>query len=638
MNNPEQVSCAIVCMPFADVLQPPLGVSVLCGAMRDAGISVKAFYPSLSFAEKVPYRVYEWLGSNTYERVADYYFSRIAFGFDPDADRAFRSMIASLREKERLPSNLLDGVSDTLLALIRSACEEVVAETVEALCALKHLKVVACSATFLQLYASLAVLRQLKARRPNVVTIIGGAECEGAAADELARKLEFIDFACSGEGDKSLPELVLRCLNGGSSEKLPDGVADRKGVPECGVSCSMVEPAQFGRVDHSDYLSRFASSGLFSAFKPTMTIEFSRGCWKGERSHCTFCGFNGERMHFRHKPVSRILDEMVQMYERGVRFFQATDTILDIHTMRSVFEAFSERCPDAVITCDVSPVLSSEQLAFLAQNGVLFLQAGIETLHPHHVTLLNKASSPANSIAFLKYAREQGIAVFWNILTSIPGDDPEEYEQMSKMVPLLEHLSPPHFGVIRFDRFSSYWKTPGKYGLSLKPSSSCRYLLPARSKLDPCRVSMFFDNENESIRTDYRDKSIHGLSERIAEWQKCHHKAALYWDEDNTVVDTRTVAVFKRRKLSSEESVVLEFLRSPHTRTEIDAKFPTADTILKALISAHYVLQWDDRYLSLITQRERIVSEGRRRSIEYRLLLPSAVAERQRKENYGLVC
>jgi len=628
----ERVQCVLVCMPFADVLQPPLGVSVLCGALRDAGIRVKALYPSLSFAEKVPYRVYEWLGGNTYERVADFYFSKIAFGSDVDAEVAFRSMVAALRSNHRLPAAMKDGISDLQLSLIENVCKKVVADTVDVICSLEGLKVVACSATFLQLYASLAVLRQVKERRPDLTTIIGGAECEGVAAEELVRKLGFVDFACSGEGDMSLPDVVERCLDGTTSGGLPEGVTSKSVMRESGSTCVMVEQSHFGRIDHSDYLEAFAGSGLFGEFRPTMTVEFSRGCWKGERSQCTFCGFNGERMHFRHKLPRRIIDEMVGLYERGMRFFQATDTILDLHRIRPVLEEFSERCPEAVITCDVSPTLSEDQLAYLSQKGVLFLQAGIETLHPRHVRLLNKVASPAASIAFLRSANEHGVTVFWNILTSIPGDAPEEYRQMREILPLLEHLSPPHFGVIRFDRFSSYWRDPDKYGLVLTPSSSCRYLLPAQSGLDPMRLSMFFDNRNESVRTDYRDMSIQGVSEAIAHWQKSHQCSRLYFDGDEAVVDTRSLSVARRRPLSADEKAVLELLRKPCSRQEINAAIPKCDLALKTLVELRYVLPWGSQYVSLVMRMGAPIPEGRRRAVEYRMNLPGQVAKRQRVE------
>lgn len=41
---------------------------------------------------------------------------------------------------------------------------------------------------------------------------------------------------------------------------------------------------------------------LQASFASLLVLEGARGCWWGEKHHCTFCGLNGSLMKFRSKP------------------------------------------------------------------------------------------------------------------------------------------------------------------------------------------------------------------------------------------------------------------------------------------------------------------------------------------------
>src|SRR5262249_3134931 len=44
-----------------------------------------------------------------------------------------------------------------------------------------------------------------------------------------------------------------------------------------------------------------------------LPYESSRGCWWGEKHHCTFCGINGLGMKFREKSPDRVIAELRQL-------------------------------------------------------------------------------------------------------------------------------------------------------------------------------------------------------------------------------------------------------------------------------------------------------------------------------------
>jgi magnesium-protoporphyrin IX monomethyl ester (oxidative) cyclase len=544
-------------------------------------------------------------------------------------------MLNSLDDSMRMPifeSSINDNGLESILQKVKEACKRTIDETVETIFSYDDVKIVACSATFIQLYSSLALLKTIKEQMPHVITMIGGCECEGVAAKELVDKLSFVDYAFSGEGDETFANVVSKCLSADEGvEDLPLGVYGHSDTEYEMLECAMVPASCFASPDHSDFISAFKESPVLGTLSPIMTFEFSRGCWKGQKSPCSFCGFNGRRMNFRQKNSTRILQELLRMYSQGIRFFQATDTVLDLNATREILNKFSEKCPDGVIVCDVVSTLSQDQLSFLAESGVLFLQVGIETLHPKHVKLLNKGNSSIGSIAFLKYAKENGITIFWNILTSIPGDSASDYDEMVGMLPLLEHLSPPNFGVIRFDRFSEYWCAPYKYGLKLIPIHNCQYLIPKNSGLNPNHISMYFDNLNESARTNYKSDEIIKISKAIDAWKNAAAKRPVLLFSEGKIVDTRAVAEEAMYYPSSEELNLLKFLNKPRTRDEIDSNYFNAQDILNRLHRRKYILYWEEKYLSLIMEKNNSPSYARQLSIDYRMRLCELILQKQRE-------
>ena len=52
-------------------------------------------------------------------------------------------------------------------------------------------------------------------------------------------------------------------------------------------------------LDYESFLDDLSRNFPDGSIQPSLTFETSRGCWWGERSHCTFCGLNGGTMMYR---------------------------------------------------------------------------------------------------------------------------------------------------------------------------------------------------------------------------------------------------------------------------------------------------------------------------------------------------
>src|SRR5262249_22590798 len=92
----------------------------------------------------------------------------------------------------------VDGVS--LLRKVRERATAFVEHVADRVLELQP-RIVGCSSTFQQHCASLALLRTLKRRQPALITMIGGANCEGDLGRATFEHFPWLDFVCSGEAD-----------------------------------------------------------------------------------------------------------------------------------------------------------------------------------------------------------------------------------------------------------------------------------------------------------------------------------------------------------------------------------------------------------------------------------------------------
>lgn len=604
----DNISCLILSMPFVVVGQPTMGVSVLKSALNKGGISTEVHYPCFPFAVNLPNGLYDWFGSNVYDRIGDYFFSEIIFGKDDDREKEMISSLYELETNSRFPN--CDGIDNANqfianLPFIRELTQSLINEIVNLIRGRSNIQIVCCSATFVQLFPSLAVLKEIKRVRPDIITIIGGCECEGEIAGEIVKNFKFIDYACSGEGDVVLVELCKNILKGNklSSNNLPFGIYDINKASSGSIESAKVIGKYIAIPDHSNYYKELSYFPQYADSIYNYTFELSRGCWKGQKSHCTFCGLNGMRMDYRRRNVEEVIEEVRYNYNKGMRIFYSVDSVIDLNYMRSIFNVFRNDCPNAIFMCDTVSSLTYEQIKFLADSGVLIITAGIESLHPIHLKLMQKGPRAIGNIAYLKYARMNNMHILWNLLTAIPGDSVKEYEEMNGIIPYLEHLTPPNYSIIRFDRHSLYWENPTKFGLNLTPMNNAKYLYPKDTDINLETFSMYFDNIATDAVTSYKNDAIQNLFALIRRWKECYKNSPTLSLVNDVIIDTRSVAVCSNYKVTYEDKSILNYLFSPKSILETE-KFVTANNLQCAfynLFEKKYLLKWDDAYLSLVT-------------------------------------
>ncbi len=535
MTAPDEV--LLVCMPFGDVFAPSIGLSLLKAELAAQGMAAPVRYFSIRFAELVGQDFYYGIstdGRPSLENLAgEWIFSRALFGARPE-NEAYVDEI--LRQRTTWTTN--DSEEPASPALIdrilraRQAVDDFLDECRDEIVRARP-KLVGFSSMFQQHVASLALARLVKRSLPETFVVFGGANCEDVMGAETLRQFPFVDAVVSGEADLVFPELVRRVLEGRPVSGLP-GVRTRDGLPaelaagrfSHGPMVQDLDALPYP--DYSDYFRQFEASGYGPVWQPSIYMETSRGCWWGEKAHCTFCGLNPQTMAFRGKSARRAIDELVWLTRRhpGCRV-EVTDNILDMRYFEDFVPALASRSPGATLFYEVKSNLKKEQVRLLRDAGIRRIQPGIESFSDPVLKLMRKGSSALQQIQLLKWCKELGVEPTWNLLWGFPGEPPEEYARMAALVPLLAHLPPPEsHGVLRLDRFSPNFRDSERSGfVNVRPLPPYRlvYALPNEVL---ARLACFFTFEYREPRDV--GGYVAGLAKKLRAWPRLFRKHDLF--------------------------------------------------------------------------------------------------------------
>jgi ribosomal peptide maturation radical SAM protein 1 len=569
----------LLSMPFGAMDRPALGISLLKAALTRDGIGCDVRYPAFAFADLLGAETYHWVSSGLpYVAFAgDWCFAEALYGPRPAADEAYQTEV--LRGTWRL--------SDEDIARLWAVRELVEPFLEHCLASIpwEDYALVGFTSTFEQNLASLALARRLSARHPGLAIVFGGANWEGEMGEELHRRFEFVDYVCSGEADATFPSLAARILAGNREPaSLPPGIVHRDGgdTRSTGRAEVVRDLDALPVPDFDDYFAAWEASAASLVAAPILLLETSRGCWWGEKAHCTFCGLNGATMTYRSKSAARALEELRGLSERWrTERVEVVDNILDMRYFADFLPALAADGRPWEIFYEVKANLSRAQVTALRAAGVTRIQPGIESLSDHVLALMNKGTTGLRNVQLLKWCREQGIGVDWNILYGFPGERAADYERTLELLPSIAFLDPPvACGPIRMDRFSPYFARPEAFGLSgVRPLQAYAYLYPfPQESLMRIAYHFDFDHGSGQAHAGYADEVI-----RFAEtWRRDGPRGSLAQrrraDGSLALRDTRPDAAHASHELSGMEAEVYAFCDELHSTAAIvrhlDALWP----------------------------------------------------------------
>ena len=611
-------------MPFSAVQLPSIALTqlkdVLVRRLPDKVVP-KIFYINHDFSRYLGHARYALIANSviaTVSGVGDWFFRQVAFPDLPDNTDAYVSRYLCHIDAKHEITPLLVEKRQGLAAFLDELVDQY---------ELDKFSLVGFTSMFIQNLASFAMAKKLKERNPRVITAIGGANCETSMGQVIAKNIKDIDFAFSGPALKSFPQLVTNLIEGAaerchqitgvySAEKLAREATN--GASEIGEELPIEDEVE---LDYDDFLASFDAKCQHQTMAPALLFETSRGCWWGERSHCTFCGLNGMSMQYRAMKPEKALAQFSKLflYAPKVSHFKSVDNILPKEYLTDVFPYVSAP-ENSLIFYEVKADLKDHELEVLAKAGVREIQPGIEALATSTLKLMKKGTTSYQNINFLKSCLVHGIDPDWNLLIGFPGEKEEVYSTYCELIPLLVHLPPPT-GVypVRFDRFSPYFKFANEYGLQLKPYDFYSMVYPF-DEADLHDLAYFFADQNYGAAyIGLTAKWIKKLEAKIAQWQTRWHQGdgqikpelVFQWRDDNRIVyDSRSGSAVEHA-MDAEELWLLDLLMAPMSLADITKKLNKISetdlaTSLKELHRKGLVFQEQDRYLSLVAPSNRV--------------------------------
>lgn len=528
----------LVNMPYVALQRPSVALGLLAAILERDGISTEVRYANLDFANRNLWaRTGLFDETPPQECLGDWTFASAAF---PEHQRDIEPFleIASTRFSNKGVSK--DRLREILLE-IRSEAERFVDDLAHEIADLKP-RIVGCTSTFQQHVSSLALLRRLRQIAPEITTMLGGANCETSMGLTTHRSFDWVDYVVSGEADGLITDLCRQALTYGGAipkEKLPVGVfgpAHRtSGYPanEHLPRAITNNLEQFPTPIYDSYFQTLERMPYRHEILPALSMETSRGCWWGQKMHCTFCGLNGNGMAFRSRPTEQVLAELDNLSARyGRENFEIVDNIIDMKYFQTLLPELAAKGGPYKLFYEVKSNLTRDQVVMLRDAGVTWVQPGIESLHSEVLKLMKKGVRASTNVQLLKWCRELGIRLSWSILFRFPLEKDDWYAEMAEWLPLICHLQAPcSYNPVRIDRYSPYHNTPEEFGLKLLPGLMYQHIYPV-SDQDLKDLVYFFNYEGEPDYRQWSFKNEHSLTpgidavgRYIEQWQK------LFWDE-----------------------------------------------------------------------------------------------------------
>lgn len=639
-------------MPYAALERPSIALGILKSLLNEADISSTTIYPSLWFAEEIGLDSY-WgivVGSGE-DLIGEWTFSGAAFPeFQPDHEH-YLSFAQELLKHTYGYSFLKKRVGrqrivDHLWEIRNKA--EVFVDQVARKVLRKEPRVVACTSSFQQHCASLALLRKVKEYDPSVITMIGGANTDSSMGVLTWYEFPWVDVVFSGEAEDVFVQMVRHLIKDGVDEMAEVGlegvIAGKRTDTNRSALLSTTPRASIKNLnnsplpDYTDFFGEIRRSKIGHYIRPTINIETSRGCWWGAKHHCTFCGLNGNGMAYRSKTSDRVVSEFAELKNLyGLSNFFTVDNIMDNAHIGSVLPVFETLPEKYSIFYETKANLKQQQVKQLSDAGVRWIQPGLESMHDSILKLIDKGTNVLINIQLLKWSMEFGIFVSWHFLHDVPGESDEWYHEMADWLPLLYHLQPPNgLTPVQIERFSPYHQRPANYGLKLVPQRAYAYVYPIDGE-SMNHFAYYFermtDNDEGWNGSGREKRENHGLARLrsvINEWKlnwvrqqngsrDCVELS--YTDDGNELVvtDSRPCRVRNRIRLKDESyyiykycnsfkgvSNLREMLRKGH---DMSLGAETAQEILDELVELKLMLHQNGRYIALAVPKSRKAME-----------------------------
>jgi ribosomal peptide maturation radical SAM protein 1 len=292
--------------------------------------------------------------------------------------------------------------------------------------------------------------------------------------------------------------------------------------------------------DYDDWFAALEASPINEYIEANLVMETARGCWWGEKHHCTFCGLNGTLMEFRSKSADAVLAELTTLVSRHKTLdVIVVDNIIDNGYFSTVLPRIAELGWDLRVHYEVKANLKPTEIAAFRDAGVAHVQPGIESLVSPVLKLMDKGVSGVRNVRTIRDGESAGLTVSWNWLYGFPGERFADYRPVTDQLARLVHLQPPDgFSRILLERFSPYFRNP-ELGFAERTTGRPYRHVYRIDEADLHDMVYMFDTPNQGL-TDGEARELRAMVDR---WRDGYPDSSLTWRDDGSsiVIEDRRI-------------------------------------------------------------------------------------------------
>ena len=224
---------------------------------------------------------------------------------------------------------------------------------------------------------------------------------------------------------------------------------------------------------------------------------------------------------------------------------------------------------------------------------------------------MNKGCTLTQNVSILKWSEEFNISASYNLLSGFPGEHPEDYREMEKIIPLLTHLPEPKSAArFRLERFSPYFEASDQFGLcNIRPLKVFAAIFPIEFNL-LADLALFFDFDYTS-QFPPENYTQTWLAE-VHKWKKPESVGTMIAANCGIytfVLDRRFKKSDRITVLKGLESEIYDFCDKAYSLRFIKNRFnvpkSTLCALLDKLVDSKMILRIGNFYLSLAIRVDR---------------------------------
>lgn len=454
--------------------------------------------------------------------------------------------------------------------------------------------VIGFSVLMQQTIASLALAKKIKGKYPDSKILFGGPNVANPMGEEVIRSFPEVDYVIEGEADAIIVEAINEIIEKSDNSFKTPGILYRSPEGDLLRSGSVEPFFDLDKLPIPDYQPYFKQLEInkLNYIQPTLPLESSRGCWWGERNHCSFCGMDDHFLKFRTKSSDRIVSEVLNVsakYRYNDIFF--VDNIIDYKYNKTLLPVLSylieEEEYDINYFFESKSNLNRRSIREFKNSGINTVQPGLENFSDNLLGIMNKGVTGIRQVQTLKFMAEQNMNVNWNLIYRIPGETVQDYLEQIELLEYIHHLPPLHptgFIPMQINRYAPNFINPEKYGIKRIEPRKHYFEIFQKKEIQIDSLAYYFDYERiEDSAENLQDLYIK-LDESLQLWRDCYSMDSLVQErgpgfvkiiDQRNIIDNNKI-IKQDKKIEIYEGIysdIFSFLDSVKSFNSIQKEF-----------------------------------------------------------------